>query len=56
MKIGIKVNKFRRNFIKNIISSLSILTFVKFDSFFPHFNKGKLKKNKNFIWYLNSDD
>jgi len=47
---------FRRNFLKNIFFSLSILSFIKFDLFFSNRNKLKLKKNKNFIWYLNSGD
>ena len=47
---------FRRNFLKICFSSLSILTIIKLDLFFRHYNKIKLKKNKNFIWYLNRDD
>ena len=46
----------KRNFLKNIFFSLSILSFVKFNLFFSKHNKLKLKKNKNLIWYLNSDD
>jgi len=56
MKIKIKVNKFRRNFLKTFFSSLPILFLMKVDLFFFKHNKLKLKKNKNFIWYLNSDD
>jgi len=29
---------------------------VKFDLFSFHSRKTKLKKNKNFIWYLNNGD
>ncbi len=46
----------KRNFLKNIYLSLSILSFIKFNLFFSDHNKLKLKKNKNFIWYLNSND
>ena len=47
---------FRRNFLKNLFLPLSVLPFIKFDLFFFNSKKLKLKKNKNFIWYLNSDD
>jgi hypothetical protein len=47
---------FRRNFLKICFSSLSILTIIKLDLFFPSLNKTKLKKRKNFVWYLNDKD
>jgi len=46
----------RRSFLKNIFLLLPILTFVKFDLFFSYLKNLRLKKNKNFIWYLNKDD
>ena len=46
----------RRNFLKTFFISLSIVSFVKFDLFSFHSRKTKLKKNKNFIWYLNNGD
>jgi len=56
MKIKTKANKLRRIFFKNIVSSLLILSCMKYDLFFSYFDKIKLKKNKNFVWYLNNDD
>ena len=50
------MKKLRRNFLKMFITSLSIISFVKFDSFFSYYKKRKLRKNKNFIWYLNDND
>jgi len=50
------MKKFRRNFLKIVFSSLPIIFFMKFNLFSFHPKKTKLKKNKNFIWYLNSDD
>ena len=50
------MKKFRRNFLKIFFSSLSILSFMKFNLFSFHSKKTKLKKKNNFIWYLNSDD
>jgi len=47
---------FRRNFLKIFFSSLPILFLIKFDLFSFHSKKKKLKKNKNFVWYLNDDD
>tara|TARA_Y100000590_G_scaffold458546_1_gene613480 strand:- start:2701 stop:2853 length:153 start_codon:yes stop_codon:yes gene_type:complete len=47
---------FRRNFLRMFVTSLSIIPFIKFDTFFPYYKKRKLKKNKNFIWYLNDND
>ena len=47
---------FRRNFLKELILSLSILPLVKFNLFFSYHKKRKLRQNKNFIWYLNDDD
>ena len=46
----------RRNFLKTFFSSLPILFLMKFDLFPSHFTKTKLKKNKNFVWYLNNGD
>ena len=46
----------RRNFLKTFFSSLAILFFMKFNSFSFHSRKTKLKKNKNFVWYLNNGD
>ena len=46
----------RRNFLKTFFISLSIISFVKINSFFSYTKKRKLRKNKNFIWYLNDDD
>ena len=34
----------------------SIISFVKFDYFFSYPKKRKLRKSKNFIWYLNDYD
>ena len=44
----------RRNFLKIFFSSLPILFLMKFDLFSFHYRKIKLKKNKNFVWYLNN--
>ena len=46
----------RRNFLKTIFLSLSVTTFIRFDLFSRYPKNLKLKKNKNFIWYLNDDD
>ena len=46
----------RRNFLKIFFSSLPILFLIKFDLFSFRSKKTKLKKNKNFIWYLRHDD
>ena len=51
-----KMNKLRRIFVKNIFSSLLVLSCMKYDLFLSYFDKIKLKKNKNFVWYLNDDD
>ena len=47
---------FRRNFLKICFSSLPILSIIKLNLFFSKPNKTKLKKRKNFIWYLNNND
>ena len=47
---------FRRKFLKTFFSLIPILFLMKFDLFSFHFKKIKLKKNKNFVWYLNNDD
>jgi hypothetical protein len=47
---------FRRNFLKIFFLSLPISFLMKFDLFSFHSKKIKLKKNKNFVWYLNRDD
>ena len=47
---------FRRNFITELLLSLSVLPMVKFNLFFSYQKKRKLRQNKNFIWYLNDDD
>ena len=43
---------------KNIKVYDKVITnkFIKYDLFFHHYIKIILKKNKNFIWYLNRDD
>jgi len=46
----------RRNFLKVFFTSLSMISFIKFNSFFSYDKKRKLRKNKNFIWYLNDND
>jgi hypothetical protein len=46
----------RRNFLKIFFSSLPILFLIKFDLFSFPSRKTKLKKNKNFVWYLNNGD
>ena len=46
----------KRNFLKNIFLCLSILSFSKLNIFISNNNKLKLKKNKNYVWYLNSND
>ena len=46
----------RRNFLKTLVTSLTIIPFIKLDAFFSYNKRRKLKKNKNFIWYLNDDD
>ena len=48
--------KLRRNFLKVLFSSLVMTFFVKFSSLHYSSKKIKLRKNKNFIWYLNEDD
>ena len=47
---------FRRNFLKTLFLLLPILSFVKFNFLLPNSKKIKLKKNRNFIWYLNNED
>ena len=48
---------FRKSFSPSALAPIkTILSFIKFGLFFSNHNKLKLKKNKNFIWYLNSDD
>jgi hypothetical protein len=46
----------RRNFLKIFFSSLPILFLMKFGLFSSYSRKIKLKKNKNFVWYLNNGD
>jgi len=46
----------RRNFLKTFFSLPPILFFMKFGLFSFHSRKTKLKKNKNFVWYLNNGD
>tara|TARA_B100001173_G_scaffold250198_1_gene220964 strand:- start:806 stop:961 length:156 start_codon:yes stop_codon:yes gene_type:complete len=48
-------NKPRRNFIKKNLMLLFSLSFLNFDLIASKFKK-KLKKRKNFIWYLNEND
>ena len=50
------MKKFRRNFIKTFFLSLPVLFLMRFDLLSSHSKKTKLKKNKNFIWYLRHDD
>ena len=50
------MKNFRRKFLRNTFLILSVLPFIKLDFFFSNNQKLKLKKNKDFIWYLNSDD
>jgi hypothetical protein len=47
---------FRRNFIKTFFLPLPFLLLMKFDLLSFRSKKTKLKKNKNFIWYLRHDD
>jgi hypothetical protein len=48
-------NKPRRNFIKKNLMMLFSLSFLNFD-FITNKLKKKLKKRKNFVWYLNEND
>ena len=50
------MKKFRRNFIKTFFLSLPVLFLMKFDLLSFRSKKTKLRKNKNFVWYLNNDD
>ena len=50
------MKKFRRNFIKTFFLSLPVLFLMKFDLLSFRSKKTKLKKNKNFVWYLNESD
>ncbi len=47
---------FRRNFIKTFFLSLPVLFLMKFDLLSSRSKKNKLKKNKNFVLYLNNND
>ena len=48
-------NKSRRNFIKKNLIVLFSLSFLNFDVVTNNLKK-KLKKRKNFIWYLDKND
>ena len=50
------MKKFRRNFLKIFFLSLPVLFLMKLDLLSFRYKKIKLKKNKNFIWYLNNND
>ena len=48
-------NKTRRNFFKKNLIMIFSLSFFNLNFITDKFNK-KLKKKKNFIWYLNEND
>ncbi len=50
------MKKFRRNFLKIFFLSLPVLFLMKFDLLSFRSKKTKLKKYKNFVWYLNNND
>jgi hypothetical protein len=48
--------KKRRSFLISLFYPLLILPIFKYGFFISNNKEGKLKKNKNLIWYLNDDD
>ena len=49
-------NKTRRNFIKKNLILLFSFSIFKINFSIPYFKTQKLRKRKNFIWYLNEND
>ena len=52
--MSIKLKK--RNFLKKILLSLTIIPLINFNLFFKNKKKYKMVKNKNLIWFLNDGD
>tara|TARA_Y100001935_G_C16833437_1_gene280528 strand:- start:305 stop:457 length:153 start_codon:yes stop_codon:yes gene_type:complete len=50
------MRKIRRNFLKIAISYFFLMPLIKIDHIFFSSKRKKIKKNKNFVWHLNSDD
>jgi len=46
----------KRNLLKKILLSLTVIPLLNFTLFFSNKKKYKLVKNKNLIWYLNDGD
>ena len=46
----------KRNLLKKILLSLTVIPLLNFNLFFSNKKKYKLVKNKNLIWYLNDGD